>query len=261
MPRGVPTNTGLTSVRDCAWQCLACSRVTRARIIPAVCACGCARSFFPAETPSASRVELAPVDAKLFHVKRSKVESGLDRLLGGLPADGSLLVYGPPGSGKSRLTLRWASLLGPCALLSREMAPVELATCLATNGANSANLFHAATVGDAAEAMRQGRVRSVWVDSLQRLEPPELAEVFRRCTRGFWWLVSQINKKGEVSGTNDGAHDVSAVVRLEPSSPGMARATVEKTRFGGASGLVEEFALAPQAPQKAKGRKHSGLSG
>ena len=171
------------------------------------------------------------------------------------------MVYGPAGSGKSRLTLRWASLLGETALVSREMTPIELSTCLSTCGAKAARIRLAPTVSAAVNALRVGAVRSVVVDSLHRLDSSELEEVRRHLTRGWWWLISHANKRGESKGTTDTPHDCSVVLRVEPGqAPGFARVTVEKTRLGGPSGLADSFALAPMASPKANARDRPGRS-
>ena len=183
-------------------------------------------------------------------MKHRKTEPALDRLLGGIPPDASIVVYGPPGCGKSRLCLRWASLLGPSAVLSREMGPVELARTLSTCGARSDRLMVAPSVEVAAASVRRGLVVSVVVDSVQRLGPGELPQVLGAARAGVWWLISHVNAAGRAKGTTDASHDCSAVLSVSPAEPGRARVTIEKTRLGGASGLSELFDLAPEAPQK-----------
>ncbi len=51
-------------------------------------------------------------------------DAALDKLLGGgWFAGESVLIHGPRGSGKSRLSLRWASHLGPALVVCLERAP------------------------------------------------------------------------------------------------------------------------------------------
>ena len=243
-------DSGLTTAHDCRLECLACGHRVRSRKVPPVCRCGCVASFFRPSVQASHPTGLEPLDGAPIRSRGRRVEPGLTRLLGPLPPDARIMVYGPPGSGKSRLSLRWASLHGPSAVLSYEMGRVELLRTLGTCGARRDRLQLSPDLTTAASAVRSGFVGGVVLDSLQRMPRQERADLPAAVLRGVWWLIGHVNRRGSAKGTTDDEHDASAVLLVEPESPGVARVTVQKTRLGGASGLSELFDLAPGAPQK-----------
>lgn len=159
----------------------------------------------------------------------------LDHLLGGGWFTGeSVLVHGPPGSGKSRLCLRWASALGPALVLTLEMPAGLTRELAASAGAELRELYPLEDVrGWESEARRLG-ARSVLIDSISKTRRPR--DTLNQCrtwaqkTGGVALLVSHENSRGGAAGGLSVEHDPDSVLRVSDAEHGTALVRVVKRR-------------------------------
>jgi hypothetical protein len=131
-------------------------------------------------------------------------------------------------------------------VVEREMGSAELMSTADSGGAELARIMVCPDVATARQALRRGLARVAVLDSLQRLDPAELAELDAGRLEGSWLVISQVNAEGRKKGTTDEAHAASLVLEVLPEEAGTARVTLHKTRLGGPSGGSEVFELAPK---------------
>jgi len=231
-----------------AWTCIACGATDSGRREPSVCRCAVEGSWTIA-SGGASVARAVRADA-FRQVDRRRVPSGdaeLDCLLGGGWVLGSsALLWGDPGSGKSRLSLRWASRAAPCLYAALEM-PAELAIeTAASAGAELGGLWVVDTVeGLTAEAARIG-ARSVVVDSVSATARPlalvrELAEWAPR-SGAVVFLIAHRNRRGRALGSSGLEHWPDYTVHLAGRKSSSARVTVRKSRYCRRGFVVLELA-------------------
>jgi len=196
------------------FECVACLHQRSTRLVPLVCEkCGRTSTFAIAEQSNAGNA-VAALSVSLENLERYATgDESLDSaLLGGFVRPSTLTAFGVAGVGKSRSTLRWATRLGPCLLVSLEM-PLKLAVLSASEArANLSELFITENeFGWQAEANRV-KAKTVVFDSYQYSQKQrvlrgskvplvchELSEWAKR-NNGIGILVAHQNKKGRVSG-------------------------------------------------------------
>jgi predicted ATP-dependent serine protease len=162
----------------------------------------------------------------------------LDELLGGGIAVGSaVLVYGRRGSGKTRLTYRWATR-SPCLVVCPELS-LDVARLIveSTGGSLDTAYLLQSLEGWQLEAERLG-VRSLVVDSLAAAPNAtallrSLQAWARGCT-GVAWAIQHSTKKGDHRGDTSVAHWADYEMRLSKPSPTASSTRIEllKTRLG-----------------------------
>ncbi len=167
-------------------------------------------------------------------------DDAADQALGGGLASGfSVLLWGGPGAGKSRLALRWVSRMGPALVISLEMA-AELTVFSATDAGADLGQLHVTTEleGWEAEAERIG-ARAVLLDSASALEPAaarlemmrELACWARRC-RGVSIAISHQNRRGRALGHSGLEYWPDTTLRARAARrSGWTRVRIAKCRF------------------------------
>lgn len=158
----------------------------------------------------------------------------LDRLLGGGPARGSaVLMYGPRGTGKSRLAYRFASA-HRCLVVHPEMAQ-EIARHVAESTGARLERVHllAELEGWQNEATRL-RARAVVLDSLAAADDAiaelRFAQRWARQWGAVVYCIAHATKAGDHRGSSELAHWADYEWRLRPHADG-AELQVKKTRL------------------------------
>jgi predicted ATP-dependent serine protease len=165
-------------------------------------------------------------------------ERELDELLGGGFATGSaVLVYGRHGSGKSRLTYRWATR-EPCLVVCPELSlDVARAIIASTGGQLSTAYLLQELVGWELEVERLG-VRSLVLDSLGAAPRPvpllRAAQGWAQRSGGVAYCIQHANKKGDHRGDTSLAHWADYELRAAKPTPtaSSTRIEIRKTRLG-----------------------------
>lgn len=218
------------------WSCIACGARSESRREPVLCACGVDGSWTIA-TGGARAARAVRADA---FVRRDfeRVATGtpaLDELLrGGWVRGSSVLVWGDPGAGKSRLCLRWATRAAPCLYAALEMPPELVLETASSAGADLGALWLVDTVeGLQAEAGRIG-ARAVIVDSVNATARPlalvkELS-LWAPSSGAVVFLVAHRNGRGRALGGRALEHWPDCTVMLSPRKASGCRVTVRKSR-------------------------------
>ena len=225
------------------WRCFQCGDSYDDR--PAFCAgCGQTNSVY-----QLGRRARAEIDGALEIVSAADLVSQADAVgqLPGCPGvmvGGQALVVlaGPPGSGKSTLATRIIDgTPGPVMLVSVEEAPgPSLGQRLARLGVRRAD-FGVIGWGDAdqvATVLRQRRCVAVAIDSVQvaHWHARELRHLLAVLPAlRLVVAVSQVNKRGEIAGTNELLHEADVALEVEEM-----RATLTKSRFQPVQGASHE---------------------
>lgn len=228
------------------FECVACLHRRRGRLAPLVCDnCGRTETYAISDYQETQDGAVSALSFSLETPMRYATgDESLDSaLLGGFVRPSTLTVFGVAGVGKSRSTLRWATRLGPCLLVSLEMPP-ELAALSAKEArANLSELFITASEENwQAEAARV-RARTVVFDSYQysnkqRVRPGskvpwvcyELSE-WAKANHGLAFLIAHQNKKGRVSGTTAVEHWPDYLFKFEPHGQTEAKIIIPKARY------------------------------
>lgn len=156
---------------------------------------------------------------------------------GGLPVGADVLVWGPPGSGKSRILLRW--LAHARGLLIHTEEPEELirekAPGLGVDPGRVHLLAEVPSSDELAAELYATSAELLVVDSVSRAQRPAecwrvLREVARRCQVVAIGIVHE-NSHHEPRGSAGPAHDVAATIRVAPARKGWARVTIRKSRY------------------------------
>lgn len=218
------------------WTCIACGATEASRREPGLCGCGVDGSWTLAEGCRAARAVRADAFRQLERRRVSTRDGELDKLLGGGWVLGSsALVWGDPGSGKSRLCLRWASFAAPCLYVALEMPPELVLETASSAGAELGGLWLVDTAeGLQAEASRIG-ARSVIVDSVTATPKPlalvkELA-LWAPSSGAVLFLIAHRNRRGRAHGSSGLEHWPDYTVQLSPRKASSARVTVRKSRY------------------------------
>lgn len=207
--------------------------------------CGRTDTFSITELASAGTPAVLANSLSLEKIERYATgDESLDSiLLGGLVKPSTLTVYGIAGVGKSRSTLRWATRLGRCLLVSLEM-PLGLAVLSAKEARADLGQLYIIEHEEnwQAEADRV-KAQTVVFDSYQYSEKQrvkrgskvplvchELSEWAKR-TRGIGILIAHQNKKGRVSGTTAAEHWPDYLFKFEPHGANEAKIIIPKARY------------------------------
>lgn len=219
------------------WTCIACGATDSGRREPSVCRCGVEGSWTIASGgASVARAVRADAFQRAERRRVSTRDAALDKLLGGGWVLGSsVLLWGDPGSGKSRLCLRWASFAPPCLYAALEMPPELVLETAAGAGAELGGLWLVDTVeGLSAEAKRIG-ARSVIVDSVTATPRPlglvrELA-AWAPGSGAVVFLIAHRNRRGRALGGSGLEHWPDYTVMLSGRKASGAKVTVRKSRY------------------------------
>lgn len=199
--------------------------------------------------------------------------TAVDRVLGGgLPEGATIILSGPPGIGKSTLTLQMASAVAqaghPVFLVTGEenrSAVRERWDRLGLAGAERIFISAETDVVRVEQEVEARKPRLVIIDSLRTLWMPDVASARgsyvqqRECTEvllrlasrtGATVLVTQhVNKDDEMAGLRELAHMYDTVLRFESASHHVRRLLAEKNRFGATHEIalltMEERGLRP----------------
>lgn len=228
------------------YECVACLHQKPARIKPLVCEkCGRTDTYSIADCSDSQAGAVSALSVSLETLERYATgDVSLDSaLLGGFVRPCTLTAFGVAGVGKSRSTLRWATRLGPCLLVSLEM-PLKLAVLSAREArANLSELFITETEdGWQAEAERV-KARTVVFDSYQYSQRQrvlrgskvplvchEISE-WAKQNNGIGILVAHQNKKGRVSGTTAAEHWPDYLFKFERHGNSEAKIVISKARY------------------------------
>ncbi len=227
------------------FECVACLHQKIGRLRPMVCdRCGRSETYAIADTPGNDSRAVSATDVSLTELERYATgDESLDSaLLGGFVRPSTLTAFGVAGVGKSRSTLRWATHLGPCLLVSLEM-PIKLAVLSAKEArADLSQLFIVEHEDWQAEATRV-RAKTVVFDSYQYSQKQrvlrgskvplvchELSEWAKKSS-GIAILVAHQNKKGRVSGTTAAEHWPDYLFKFERHGNDSAKIIISKARY------------------------------
>jgi predicted ATP-dependent serine protease len=223
------------------WRCFQCGDSYDDR--PAFCA-GCGQTGSVYQLGRRARAE---IDGALEIASAAELVSQANHVgqLAGCPGvmvGGQALVVlsGPPGSGKSTLATRIIDgTPGPVMLVSVEEAPgPSLGQRLARLGVRRSD-FGVIGWGDAdqvATVLRQRRCVAVAIDSVQvaHWHARELRHLLAVLpSLRLVIAVSQVNKRGEIAGTNELLHEADVALEVED-----LQARLVKSRFQESNGTV-----------------------
>ncbi len=227
------------------FECVACLHQRMSRLRPMVCErCGRTETYAIAERAGNDSRAISATDVSLESLERYATgDESLDSaLLGGFVRPSTLTAFGVAGVGKSRSTLRWATHLGPCLLVSLEM-PIKLAVLSAKEArANLSELYIVEHEDWQSEAIRV-KAKTVVFDSYQYSQKQrvlrgskvplvchELSE-WAKQNNGIGILVAHQNKKGRVSGTTAAEHWPDYLFKFERHGNDSAKIIISKARY------------------------------
>lgn len=232
----------LPPLRSRAWVCFCCGASETCAHYPETCACGVERSFQPAEPLPEADPSVAPVPlAECSSGNLIRVSSGdaqVDALLGGGFVRGYVvLVYGPAGSGKSRLVYRWASAVGRVLLVDLEMGPELARATAAASGARLERVHYTTSPENLSGQAGAARATATVLDSLTetgRATLRILGELrdWARSSGGVGFAIAHENSRRRVLGSSRQEYRPDVLLRVSPGSKGRARVAQVKSRFG-----------------------------
>lgn len=227
---------GLTTpARMCLWVC-SCGHREFCRAEPAPCWCG--RHLHRVDPFSDAAPDRAPTladaPAELSNPHPTGIAQ-LDELLGGgffIP--GSVIIWGPPGSGKTTLALHFARSSSRVLLVGLEMN-TELYRYAAERAQLDARRAVLAEGESATEWIREAQARhcpTVIVDSLGKVPSPlatmaELAASARAGSPRLVLAIAHNTRRDDARGGESLEHEPETLLFLEPG-----RITVKKHRIG-----------------------------
>ncbi len=227
------------------FECVACLHQRTGRLRPIFCeVCGRTETYSIKDCAGNDSRAVAATEVSLTALEHCATgDESLDAaLLGGFVRPSTLTAFGVAGVGKSRSTLRWATHLGPCLLVSLEM-PTPLAVLSAKEArADLTKLFIVEHEDWQSEAARV-KARVVVFDSYQYSQKQrvlrgskvplvchELSE-WAKQNNGIGILVAHQNKKGRVSGTTAAEHWPDYLFKFERHGNDSAKIIISKARY------------------------------
>lgn len=227
------------------FECVACLHQIQTRLRPLICdKCSRTDTYVIADRASNDSKAVCAIDVSLNDLQREPTgDESLDSvLLGGFVRPSTLTAFGVAGVGKSRSTLRWATHIGKCLLVSLEM-PTPLAVLSAKEArAKLENLYIIEHEDWQSEASRV-KAEIVVFDSYQYSQKQrvirgskvplvcwEISE-WAKQNNGIGILVAHQNKKGRVSGTTAAEHWPDYLFKFERHGNSEAKVIISKARY------------------------------
>ena len=180
-------------------------------------------------------------EAARFRVRPLKLASPYKELIGHYSRGSHLLVYGRKGQGKTTFLLPFAAYLanhhGRTAYVSGEQfASGPFSDLIKRLGIRSQQLDVVAELNK----IELGDYTFVFIDSkeAQGLTLPGFKQLKKDYPLVNFILVSQVNKAGDVRGTEEWGHEVDALIRV---ADGQASTVGEKNRMGGSDSVAIRF--------------------
>lgn len=221
------------------WACVLCRTREQSTLEPTLCdRCGALNTF--AREQATDSIESATELLKRSEFPKATTgDTNLDGLLeGGLVKPSTVIVWGRGGSGKSRVTLRWASGLSQALdsralIMSLEMASPLCAFTAQSAGADISRLDISESI---VEPSRDHRV--IVLDSLTILSDDQAKLVaaklksWTEATGGIALVIVQVLKSGEYAGRGWVRHWPDYEFRTSPAKKVKgARVSVLKSRY------------------------------
>lgn len=218
------------------WACVICEYREACTVEPKLCGrCGACDTFAPLEL-EVKKPRRARELLNSTHYERIPTgDANLDILLeGGFVRGHTVLVWGKGGSGKSRVCLRWASMMpGLAGVISLEMADSLAAFAADSAGADIDNLDISETLLTPTPAYR-----TLVLDSISVMPDKQAASVcaelttWAKQTGGIAFVICHITKGGDLAGRGWLEHWPDYVLRVSQARKVRgARIRVMKSRF------------------------------
>lgn len=217
------------------WACVLCDYRESSRVEPKLCGrCGATDTYSSLEIEVKKPRRARELLNSTHYERVSTGDENLDILLqGGFVRGHTVLVWGKGGSGKSRITLRWASKMpGLAGVVSLEMADSLTAFAADSAGADIDNLDISETVVDF------DPYRTIVFDSISVIPDKQAAEVcaslttWAKKTGGLAFVICHITKAGDLAGRGWLEHWPDYVLRVSQARKVRgARIRVMKSRF------------------------------
>ena len=156
------------------------------------------------------------------------------------------VLWGAPGAGKSTLALRWLnSIPSPVVLFAAEEGlALTLGERLQRCGVTRRD-FHVVgqcSVDELASVVESTRARALCIDSLQAtsLQPHEVRTLATNLGLPLTLVVSQVNKAGELRGTNELLHEVDVGIVVEGMQWRVVKSRYQEVPPEGLTGGVDK---------------------
>ena len=234
------------------FECVACLHRRMGRLRPMVCDnCGRTSTYSIVncalnDSRAVPANEVSLTDLERYATGDESLDSAL---LGGFVRPSTLTAFGVAGVGKSRSTLRWATHLGPCLLISLEM-PIKLAVLSAKEARADLSQLYIIEHEDWQTEATRVKARTVVFDSYQYSQKQrvlrgskvplvchELSE-WAKHNNGIGILVAHQNKKGRVSGTTAAEHWPDYLFKFERHGSSEAKIIISKARYSPSGSAV-----------------------
>lgn len=156
------------------------------------------------------------------------------------------VLWGVPGAGKSTLAVRWlASVPAPVVFFAAEEGlSVTLGERLQRCGVTRRD-FHVVgqcSVDELASVVESTKARALCIDSLQAtsLQPHDVRTLATNLGLPLTLVVSQVNKAGELRGTNELLHEVDVGVVVERMQWRLVKSRYQEVPPEGLTGGVDQ---------------------
>ncbi len=237
------------------FECVACLHQRIGRLRPIFCEnCGRTETYSIKDCAGNDSRAVAATEVSLTALERCATgDESLDAaLLGGFVRPSTLTAFGVAGVGKSRSTLRWATHLGPCLLVSLEM-PTALAVLSAREARADLSQLYIVEHEDWQSEANRVRAKTVVFDSYQYSQKQrvvrgskvplvcyELSE-WAKQNNGIGILVAHQNKKGRVSGTTAAEHWPDYLFKFERHGNDSAKIIISKARYSPSGSAIVQI--------------------
>ncbi len=177
--------------------------------------------------------QAAPADTK---TEWHECPAWLDLFPFGCPVPSTQLWYGGPGTGKTRLALRFATGLGITACACLEMGRARTVEFAEQSGSILSRLWPYDTLSDLWQDLPIVEPRCIVIDSLQYVGRNPKRELSRLChwaatNQGLVVVVNQVNANGRSRGGPSSSHALDIELQLVKEREGFARVVTRKNRF------------------------------